>query len=62
MKVICSKAKTCTKDSMCGAKQPHEDNSCETCPFDTSAKCIEVKPIISQSKDVFCKLFACGRI
>ena len=42
MKVICNKAKTCTLDRLCGAKNSHEDSSCEPCPFDKRAKCVEI--------------------
>ncbi len=38
MKVRCNKAETCEQE--CGAKNPHDNDSCEECPFDKTAHCI----------------------
>lgn len=31
-----------TECSMCGAAKPHDDRSCEPCPWNPAAKCIPV--------------------
>ncbi len=40
MKVICKKWRVCSEP--CGAKFPHDDSSCEPCPFDPQVECVEV--------------------
>ena len=42
MEVRCKLHATCEKE--CGAKKPHDDSSCEPCPFNKVAKCIEYTP------------------
>ncbi len=49
MKVICIKAKTCSR--YCGAKFPHDNRDCEPCPLDGRNFCRECKeehPIIKE--------------
>lgn len=43
MKVRCNKADIC--EQQCGAKEPHNSDFCEECPFDKTARCEPVEEI-----------------
>lgn len=53
MKVICNSIGSVASNSLmaqsrecylCGASTPHDDSSCEPCPWNKDAKCIPVDP------------------
>ena len=43
MLVICDKAERCRERRHCGGAVPHDDISCEPCPFNPDAKCVKVE-------------------
>lgn len=46
--VICNMCDRCKEANMCGGAHPHkyQEDECDKCPFDKSARCVQVEEYV----------------